>query len=62
MKIKMRQQITGTRDGQPWPAVGGEMVVPDTEGAVLCSQGLAVPVAEKPKPEKRTTRKKTSRG
>jgi len=61
VKIKMQQQITGTRDGAAWPAVGDTLVVPDAEGAALCAQGLAVPVAEQPKPEKRTTRKKTSR-
>jgi len=53
MKIKMKQAITGLRDGAPWPAAGGEIVVPDAEGASLCSQGIAEPVAEAPKPEKR---------
>lgn len=61
VKIKMTQQITGTRDGSPWPAPGGELVVPDAEGAELCAQGLAVPVAETPKPEKRKTRKTTAK-
>lgn len=53
MKIKMKVGITGTRDGVRWPAPGGEITVPDSEGADLCAQGLAEPVAEQPKPEKR---------
>lgn len=61
MKIKMQQQITGTRNGDVWPAPGGELVVPDAEGAALCAQGLAVPVAETPQPEKRKTRKSTAK-
>lgn len=63
MKVRMKTHISGTRNGVRWPEAGGEVVVTDTEGADLCSQGLAEPVAEKaerataPKPEKRTTRK-----
>lgn len=60
MKIKMKQHITGFRDGERWPEAGGELVVPDQEGADLCAAGLAEPVAEKPKPEKRTTTKRKS--
>jgi hypothetical protein len=62
MKIRMVQQISGPRDGQDWPAPGDVLVVSDDEGAQLCANGLAVPVAEKPKPETRakTTRKKTA--
>lgn len=52
MKVRMRAQVSGTRDGERWPAVGGELVVPDAEGADLCSQGLAEPVAEPEKPER----------
>lgn len=53
MKIRMRVTLSGLRDGQPWPARGGELVVPDAEGADLCAQGYAVPVAEVAEPEKR---------
>lgn len=60
MKIKMKAGITGTRDGQRWPAIGGEIVVGDEEGALLCAQGLAEPVAEAPKPEKRGAPKKAA--
>lgn len=61
MKIRMKVSITGTRcDGGRWPQAGEELVVSDVEGADLCAQGYAVPVAEpaKVKAEKRTTKKK----
>lgn len=54
MKIRMRATLSGLRDGQPWPARGGELVVPDAEGAQLCAQGYADPVAVVAEPEKRT--------
>ena len=61
MKIRMNQQISGLRStGDKWPAAGDEIVVSDNEGADLCANGYAVPVAEKPKPEKRTVKKKTA--
>jgi hypothetical protein len=53
MRIKMKQVITGLRDGAAWPAIGDTIVVPDAEGAQLCGQGVAEPVAEAPKPERR---------
>jgi len=41
----MLVQRTGLRwDGQDWPDRGGEIDVPDDEGAALCGQGDAVPV------------------
>lgn len=47
MKIRMLEQRTGPRyDGREWPGYGGEIDVPDEEGAGLCAQGAAVPVAE----------------
>lgn len=60
MKIKMKVQLTGTRDGVAWPPPGGEVELPDLEGAKLCKAGLATPVVEDrvekavaPEPEKR---------
>lgn len=53
MKIK----IVGTRDGAYWPAVGGTIVVGDDEGATLCAQGMAEPVAEAVKAKAETRRK-----
>lgn len=46
MKVRMKVYVTGTRDAAPWPQVGGEIVVPDDEGAQLCTAGMATPVAE----------------
>lgn len=44
MRVEMRVQIAGTRDGVEWPAPGDTIVVPDDEGAELCAAGFAVPV------------------
>lgn len=52
MKIRMLANISGLRDGVAWPAPGGETVVPDAEGAQLCAQGYAVPVAAPAEPER----------
>ena len=48
MKIRMKVDLSGTRNGQPWPARGEVADVPDAEGAALCSAGMAEPVAEPP--------------
>jgi hypothetical protein len=42
----MRVGISGSRDGQDWPPIGGELEVSDEEGAQLCAGGLAEPVAD----------------
>ena len=44
MRVRMKIQITGTRDGAYWPAPGGEVDLPDVEGAKMCAAGSAVPV------------------
>ncbi len=54
MKVRMKTQITGTRNAQRWPAPGGEVTLPDNEGADLCAAGLAEPVAERAQPETAT--------
>lgn len=52
MRIRMVQDRTGPRwDGQAWPPRGGEIDVPDDEGAAVCEHGWAEPVAEWPPPE-----------
>lgn len=53
MKVRMKINISGTRDGQDWPSIGECIVVPDAEGADLCAAGYAEPVADI-KPEKAT--------
>lgn len=54
MRVRMKVQISGTRDGQEWPAGGGEVELPDEEGAHLCASGLAVPLADGDEPETAT--------
>lgn len=64
MRVRMKIQLTGTRNAQRWPAPGGEVVLPDNEGADLCAAGLAEPVAERVQPETATPKraeKRTSR-
>lgn len=60
MRVRMKVDMSGTRNGERWPARGGELVVPDAEGADLCTQGLADPVAEPAKPERRQSAKKAA--
>ena len=43
MKIIMRVQMSGTRDGQPWPAPGDTITLSDDEATQLCDQGNAKP-------------------
>lgn len=66
MKIKMRYQVTGTRDGVKWPPRGGIVDLPDAEAEGMVRQGYADPVEEKatavPKGEQATaTPKSTSK-
>ena len=60
MKIRMKIQLTGTRDGVRWPKVGEVVDLPDHEAARLCANGRAEPVAEKAedKAEKRPAAKR----
>lgn len=44
MLVRMRVHITGYRDGEPWPAVGGTIDVPDGEAADLVANQYAEPV------------------
>ena len=56
MKVRMKQQLTGSRNGLRWPAPGGVI-----EAADLLASGIAEPVkAEKPadKAEKRPASRK----
>lgn len=46
MKIRMKIEVSGTRDGQPWPERGETVEVSDGEGAQLCAGGLADPVRD----------------
>ena len=61
MRVRMKVAVSGFRDGDPWPAPGGEIVVPDDEGASLCHHGIAEPVAEPVKAEKRPAAKRAEK-
>lgn len=41
MKIRMLVDMSGTRNGQRWPARGAALVLPDAEAAHLIAAGLA---------------------
>lgn len=40
-KVRLVRQISGTRDGVPWPAPGEFLEVPDAEAAELIEIGIA---------------------
>lgn len=42
MRVRMLVEITGTRDGSPWPPLGAEIDVPADEAGDLIRGGLAV--------------------
>lgn len=41
MKIILLAEISGVRDGKPWPAVGEVVDLPDDEARVLIDNGIA---------------------
>jgi hypothetical protein len=48
VKIVMKVEVSGTRNGQPWPKPGDTVDVDDNEAAQLCAAGLAAPVVDDP--------------
>ena len=46
MQVKMQTQISGTRNGQDWPAKGEIIDLPDDEAKDLIAGGLAEAVDE----------------
>jgi hypothetical protein len=44
MKVRLIYRLDGTRNGEPWPALGAEIDVPTSEAVNLISHGYAVPV------------------
>lgn len=42
MKVNMRVKVSGTRNGEEWPAAGGWIDVPDEEAHALIGAGVAV--------------------
>lgn len=60
MKLQMKVQVSGTRNGEDWPAPGDVVEVPDEEAVLLLNGGLAETV-ESAKPEKAAARKAETR-
>lgn len=58
MKVRMKEQLTGSRNGKPWPAPGETIEVFDSEAVDLINSRVAEAVTEQPKPEKRPTAKR----
>ena len=46
--VRMLVSISGTRDGQDWPARGGLLEVADVEAAALVAGGLAEAIVPEP--------------
>jgi hypothetical protein len=41
MRVTMKTNITGYRNGEPWPGVGGTIDLPDGEAADMIANGYA---------------------
>lgn len=54
MRVKLIFRIEGTRDGEPWPSIGGIIDVPNDEAMNLISHGYAIP-APTPQVQERAT-------
>jgi hypothetical protein len=46
MRVRMKVDITGTRNGEPWPAREETIDLPDEEARDLCASGMAEPVPD----------------
>ncbi|MEY4373220.1 MAG: hypothetical protein RL219_1989 [Actinomycetota bacterium] len=46
MKIRMKVDISGTRNGEPWPAQGEIIDLPDDEAQSLIDNNMAEAVAK----------------
>lgn len=55
MKVRLTGDMTGNRNGEPWPERGSVVEVSDEEGAALCRGGMAKPVTDD-KTEKATAK------
>lgn len=42
MLVRMRVEVSGTRNGESWPAKGGTVDLPEDEAVNLIAVGLAV--------------------
>jgi hypothetical protein len=44
MKIRLKSDVSGSRDGVPWPPRGSVVDLPEEEAVPMCQNGMAVPV------------------
>jgi hypothetical protein len=47
MRVKMTQQLSGTRNGEPWPPPGEVVDLPKQEAEELVQAGLASPAGRR---------------
>ena len=47
MRVKLKVQLSGTRDGVAWPAVGSVVELPDDEARDMITSGVAGPLDDK---------------
>lgn len=53
--VALKVQISGTRNGEPWPEPGVPVDLPEDEAAHLVEVGIADPVDVEPEPVKEPT-------
>jgi ribosomal protein L29 len=46
VRIKMKVAVSGARDGQPWPGIGGVVDLPDDEAQSYVTAGMATPATD----------------
>jgi len=51
MRVKLKVQLSGTRDGVPWPAVGSVVELPDDEAQSMVYAGTADALSDSDRPE-----------
>lgn len=51
MKVKLKVQLSGTRDGVSWPPVGTVVELPEDEARDMLTSGVAGPLDENDRPE-----------
>lgn len=61
MRIRMLVQMTGTRNGQPWPEVGKTADILTGEALHLVASGVAEQVTDKPDPPPAAVDRQTPR-
>jgi len=54
MRIRMKVQMSGTRNGQPWPPVGEPVDLPAGEAQRLCASGIAKDIPDEEEVETAT--------